>query len=78
MVNTLLKILEHGLSIWDKKTEEGKGHYKRFLKNKKEYHNEMDKRSNGKKYSQLAIDRSLRDIEDTAEAYYKFIAQHKD
>lgn len=71
MYETLLKILEHGLSIWDSK--EGKSFYNAYLKAKKKRDEQMDKKARGLKYSQLAVDRSMREIADIAEAYAKFI-----
>ena len=71
MTETLLLILEHGLSIWDSK--EGKAIYSDYLKNKKKHDEQMDKRAKGLRYSQLATDRSLRNIEDISKAYYQFI-----
>lgn len=71
MGETLLLILEHGLSIWD--TKEGRAIYSDFKSNKKKRDEQMDKRAKGLKYSQLAIDRSMRNIDDISKAYYQFI-----
>lgn len=75
MTETLLAILEHGLSIWD--SREGKSVYSNYLKNKKAHDEEMDKRSAGLQYSQLRVDRSLRNIADIAKAYYQYIKSAK-
>ena len=71
MIESLLGILKHGLSIWD--STEGKNLYNDYLSNKKAYDEDMDKRANGLKYSQLKCDRSLRNIANIAEAYYRYI-----
>lgn len=66
MPEILLSILEHSLSIWD--TKEGKAEYSKYLKAKKAIDEELDKRGNGLKYSQLRIDTGMRFIEDAARA----------
>ena len=71
MLSSLLAILEQGLKAWNDRS--GKELYNKYMSAKKEWDDEMDKRSNGGQYSQLAIDRSMRDITDIADAYYKYI-----
>jgi len=71
MWSSLLGILEEGLKLWN--SNEGKELYNKYMSAKKEWDDEMDKRSRGYQYSQLAIDRSMRDIRDIADAYYKYI-----
>jgi hypothetical protein len=66
MSELLLSILEHSLSIWD--TKEGKAEYSKFLKAKKARDEELDKRAKRLKYSQLTIDKCMRDIKDAARA----------
>lgn len=72
MWESLLGILEHGLSIWD--TKEGRALYSEYKQNKKKRDEQLDKRAKGLKYSQLAIDRSMRNIKDISESYYKFVS----
>ncbi len=74
-MGALLGILEHGLSIWD--TKEGRALYTDFRKAKKKRDEQMDKKARGLKYSQLAIDRSMRSIEDIAEARLRYLGAIK-
>lgn len=71
MVDALLGILEHGLSIWD--TKEGRELYTEYRKAKKRRDVQLDKKAKGLKYSQLAIDTSMRVIDDIAEARLKYL-----
>lgn len=75
MWEALLGILEHGLSIWD--TKEGRSLFTDYKKNKKKRDEQLDKRAKGLKYSQLAIDRSMRNIKDISEAYHKYLSAGK-
>ena len=56
----LLGVLEQALKLWN--TKEGRKYLDKYLSLKKEYHEELDKRSQGKRYSQLKLDRIMRDI----------------
>lgn len=75
MIGAILGVLEHGLSIWDSK--EGKEIYATYLDAKQRWNEEMDKKAAGRVYSRYAIDRSLRVINDQADAYLKFIRTGK-
>lgn len=71
MTTLLLSILGEGLKAWN--TERGRSLYNDYKKHIEVYNEEMDRRSKTGKHSQLAVDRSLRELKQIAEAYYKFI-----
>lgn len=71
MWSSLLGILEEGLKAWNDAS--GKELYNKYMSAKKEWQDEMDKRSSGRRYSQLTLDRSMRTIRDIADAYYKYV-----
>lgn len=76
MTETLLLILAEGLKAWN--NHEGQSHYKAYMKNKKAHDEELDKRSKGNSYSQLRLDRCLRNIDNISKAYYQYIITKKD
>lgn len=71
MTTLLLQILGEGLKAWN--TERGRSLYNDYMKAMGEYNEQMDRKSRTGKYSQLAVDRSLRKLEDIAKAYHEFI-----
>ena len=72
ILSSSLVILEHGLKLWTQK--EGKELYNDFTKAKKKFDEQMDRKSRTGKYSQLAVDRSLRDLARISDAYAKYIS----
>lgn len=65
-----LRVMEQGLKLWN--TKEGREYLEKFIKLKKDYNAEIDKRSNGRRYSQLKLDRVMRDIETIGEAFTSY------
>lgn len=76
MWDSLLGILFEGLKAWN--TERGRSLYKEAREAKDEYDKQMDKRAKGGRYSQLALDKSLRDLRNISDAYYKYLTVPKD
>jgi hypothetical protein len=70
ITSSLLGALHKALSLWD--TKEGRKYLDDFLENKKDYDEELDKRSSGKRYSQRRLDTSLRNLGNIADAYNKY------
>lgn len=66
----LLGVLEQSLKLWN--TKEGRKYLDQFIALKKEYNEELDKRAARKRYSQLKLDRIVRDINLIGEAFIKF------
>ena len=71
MTTILLEILGQGLKAWN--AERGRSLYTQYLKLMKEYNEEIDRKSRTGKYSQLKVDRVLRDLRLIAESYVEFI-----
>lgn len=71
MTELLLKILGEGLKAWN--TSQGKKEYNQYLRLMRDYNEELDKKSRFGRYSQLKLDRVLRDINLIADAYYKYL-----
>lgn len=71
MWSSLLGILFEGLKAWN--TERGRSLYDEARKAKDEYDTQMDRKTKGGRYSQLALDRSLRDLRNISDAYYKYL-----
>jgi hypothetical protein len=71
MTTLLLQILGEGLKAWN--TERGRSLYNDYLKQMKVYDEQMDRKSRTGKYSQLAVDKCMRDLELIAKAYHEFI-----
>lgn len=69
-ISLAFKILEQGLKLWN--TKEGKEYLEKFIKLKEAYYAELDKRSSGRRYSQLKLDRIMRDIELIGEAFTRY------
>ena len=66
----ILKVLQVGFGLW--KTLEGNKYRDRANDLEKEYNEELDKRSNGRNYSQLKLDRIMRDTNTLAENFIKY------
>jgi hypothetical protein len=71
MVESLLGIMFEGLKAWN--TEQGTKLYKQAMAAKEEYDKQMDRKARTGKYSQLAIDRSLRDLDNIATTYLQYL-----
>lgn len=71
MLKSLLKSLELSLSILESK--EGKALYEDYMKAIKAHDEQLDKKAKGLRFSQLTIDRSVRDITRISDAYNKYI-----
>ena len=69
-VSIALGVLEQALKLWN--TEEGKKYLERYIDLKNKYDEELDKRTNRIHYSQLKLDRIMRNIETIATAYTKY------
>jgi hypothetical protein len=63
-------VLKAGFELWN--TKEGNKYRDQVTKLEKEYHNELDKRSLGKRYSQLKLDRIMRDIDTLAKNFIQY------
>ena len=72
---SLLGILLEGLKAWN--TERGRSLYNEAKSAKEEYDRQMDKKSKGGRYSQLALDRSLRELGNIADAYHEYLTTSK-
>ena len=68
----ILGVLEAGFKLWNSK--EGNKYRDKVIKLRKDYNEELDKRSNGQRYSQLKLDRIMRDSKDLAEIFIKYAA----
>ena len=68
---SLLGIMFEGLKSWN--TERGRALYDEAKKAKEEHDKQMDRKAKGGRYSQYAIDSSLRDLRNISDAYYKYI-----
>lgn len=66
----LLGVLKSGFELWN--TKEGNKFRDEIIKLEKEYLNELDKRSRGVRYSQLKLDRILRDTNIIATNFIKY------
>lgn len=69
-ITLALRVLEQGLKLWN--TKEGREYLEKFIKLRKDYDSEIDKRSNGRRYSQLKLDRIMREFETIGEAFTKY------
>jgi len=71
MTTLLLQILGEGLKAWN--TERGRSLYNEYVGLMKEYNDELDRKARTGRYSQLKVDRVLRDLKLIAESYVEFI-----
>ena len=69
-LSLIFGVLKAGLELWN--TKEGNKYLDRVIKLEKQYYEELDKRSNGRKYSQLKLDRIMRELETISESFVKF------
>lgn len=63
-------VLKAGFELWN--TKEGNKYRDQVIKLEKEYNAELDKRSNGVRYSQLKLDRILRDTNIIGDNFIKY------
>lgn len=70
IVTLSLGVLKVGFELWN--TKEGNKYRDRVIKLTKDYNEELDKRSQGIRYSQLKLDRIMRDYSELAEIYIKY------
>ena len=66
----LFGVLKVGFELWN--TKEGNKYRDKVIKLEKEYNEELDKRSQGIRYSQLKLDRIMRDVRSLAENFVKY------
>lgn len=69
-LSLIFGVLKAGFELWN--TKEGNKYRDQVIDLEKEYNNELDKRSNGRRYSQLKLDRIMRDINSIAETFVKY------
>lgn len=72
---SLVGILLEGLKAWN--TERGRSLYKEAREAKDEYDKQMDKRAKGSRYSQLALDKSLRQLRNISDSYHEYLTTSK-
>lgn len=69
-LSLIFGVLKAGFELWN--TKDGNKYRDDVIELEKEYFNELDKRSNGSRYSQLKLDRIMRDLDNIAENFIKY------
>lgn len=69
-LSLIFGVLKAGFELWN--TKEGNKYRDQVIELERDYNAELDKRSNGRRYSQLKLDRIMRDLNIIAENFVKY------